>query len=800
MRMQAGRVVNRVRVLCGWLLCAACSGSVNGAPMGGASGQGAADAAASDGSMAGGQGGSSGVAGNAGSGGGDAGAAALPKLFLSELMYHPVLEDAYDDHHEFVELHNAGDVEVALDGLRLGGGVSFRFEATQRIAAGGYLVVASDRTALLAVTGYALDPAQVVGNYNGQLGNDGDDVQLISADGRLIDAVTYSDAFPWPIGADALGAGESWLDASYLPYEAHRYRGRSLERASFEVAAAQAANWLASPLDGATPGRANSVTRAEPAPIVESFALTPLQGGVAQAGPLLRASDEVRLSAVFSSLGNLSGVQLEYFVDDLAQAAEPTTSLAMTEGAARSFEALLPAQPDNSIVRFRFVADVGNGPEPISPRVSDPNAWHAYFVSPVVSTQSRLYQLFLDPARWTALYTNLQGGRVSGCTVNPSWDARVPGVFVYEGEVFDIQVRYQGSRFNRTNGPNLSDWAYVGPTEPDPLQALSVRISFPRYHRFEGSSVVSLNKLTQGCPGYTAAVGFELFRQVGIPASHTRYARLHINGGYYHYMLEIERPDEELLERHYEALEAADPARAKEPVGHLFKSSGCNCDEGPFGWGDGRPLDVNLACPAFSKEERYAHTYERSTHDWADYGPIIDLVEGLATARAAGDVALKTYLDAQFDVDAMLSYLAVMNWAVPFDDMFQNHFLYQRRSDGKWVFMPWDLDQNFGVWNGADASPYVGEEGDEDNRSDWWNHFKDSFFQVYRPEFLARLKELNGTTLAAANVATLVDATQASASVAEAQAAPAGLACDFQAQADAFKAFAAARNLAVDGL
>ena len=57
--------------------------------------------------------------------------------------------------------------------------------------------------------------------------------------------------------------------------------------------------------------------------------------------------------------------------------------------------------------------------------------------------------------------------------------------------------------------------------------------------------------------------------------------------------------------------------------------------------------------------------------------------------------------------------------------MFQNHFLYQRRSDGKWMAAPWDLDLNFGGWKGANASLYIGEQNDPDNRSGWWNFLKE---------------------------------------------------------------------------
>ncbi|MCA9698381.1 MAG: CotH kinase family protein, partial [Myxococcales bacterium] len=55
--------------------------------------------------------------------------------------------------------------------------------------------------------------------------------------------------------------------------------------------------------------------------------------------------------------------------------------------------------------------------------------------------------------------------------------------------------------------------------------------------------------------------------------------------------------------------------------------------------------------------------------------------------------ATQTYLEDNFDVDMVLDHIAVINWSVPFDDYFQNHFVYQRRSDERWLMIPWDLDQ-----------------------------------------------------------------------------------------------------------
>ena len=44
---------------------------------------------------------------------------------------------------------------------------------------------------------------------------------------------------------------------------------------------------------------------------------------------------------------------------------------------------------------------------------------------------------------------------------------------------------------------------------------------------------------------------------------------------------------------------------------------------------------------------------------------------------------------------------------------------------------------------GASASIYMGEEGNADNRSGWWNRLKDAFLKTHRSEFEARLAALN---------------------------------------------------------
>jgi hypothetical protein len=728
-----------------------------------------------------------------------------PRVFITEVMYHPVLEQAFEDEHEFIEIANDTGAAISIAGWRLAGAIDYTFPPGATLADGAFAVIARNRTALAAVASYGLVAGSIFGDYARTLDNGGEKVALIGADGQGIDSVTYDDDFPWPIGADALGADEEWLRPALLPLTNHRYRGISLERVSIDVSSGEIANWAPSPIDGATPGRANASTRPSPLPIVADLLVQPSSGG----GSLIRSSNQVLIQARFSPESPSGAVDLQYFIDNVSATGEAVTTVAMTDDGLGGdlvpedgvYSSVLPARPDNTIVRYRVRADRGEGVEVVTPRPSDPFEWHAYFVSPVITrpagAQARIYQVFISPANWTAMWNNITGGRVSGCNENLNWDAKVPAVFVYEGKVTDVLARYQGSRYNRTNGPNISSWTFPGPSAPSPLRALSWRLSFPRYSQQDGAGVVTLNKNTQGCPGYDAGVGYQLYAAADVPAPGTRYVRFHVNGGYYHYMIQYERPDEDMMRAYHAEQAVKYPELPREEVGHLFKSAGCNCDEGPFGWGDQRLLTSQCG---HSATVRYEHTYDRKTWSWDSHAEFIDLINDLHAARSSlpNTAALRAYFADRFDIEILLDYMAIMNWSVPFDDMFQNHFLYQRRSDGKWILIPWDLDLNFGGWKGANSSLYVGEQNDPDNRSGWWNYLKDAFLKAYRNEFDARLLELTNTLLHPTNVHALVDGVLAQANPTEAAQAPAGVACSFSGDASAFKSFATARHAEVN--
>jgi hypothetical protein len=708
----------------------------------------------------------------------------FPPVVISEIMYHPVQENAFDDNHEFIELHNRTAATISLAGWTLAGQVTFTFPAGATISPHGYLVVARNKIALAAVTTYGLDVADVIGDYTGNLDNGGGNLALFDHQGTSIDVITYDDAFPWPIGADALGAQSAWLRASDLPLSAHQYKGRSLERYSFDKPGTDVENWAPSPLDGATPGRANNVSGTPPA-IVEALSATSRQSPTG----LIRSSHQVVIKATFSAGGTVKSARVEYFVDKVAETGEArsTSNMSLSSGA---YQTTLASRADNSIVRYRILADRGSGMEVVSPRPSDPFEWHAYFVSPSITNASHVYQMHISPESWGRLWTNINfptaERRVVGCAMRDTWDDRVPAVFVHEGRVHDVFVRYQGSRWNRPSGATIATWTAPGPTAgPSPLKALSWNISFPKYNQLDKRGRLTLSKLGQSCPGLNSTLAASLYAAVGVPVSQVAFARLYINGAYYHYMMNVEHPDEDMMKRYV-------PGGAR--MGDLFKSSGCSCDEGPWGWGDERPLDPFCG---HAPDERYKRTYDRQTNDWRDNTDLKKLIQDLTAARASGAVAMRAFFDANFDVDLLTNYYAIRNWSAPWDDFFHNHMLY-RRDDGKWLLLPWDVDKEFGQSTSSQAAKsfFVGQQGNTSNRSGYWNRLKDAFLHpgVYRTEFEQKLVSLAKTLLSPANVKAMVDQATTQFSQSDAKAAPAGIACDPAFVTTTVKNFADARH------
>ncbi len=159
---------------------------------------------------------------------GAANAPALTReIVINEIMYHPISENSDD---EYLELHNRGASAVNLGGWRFTEGITFRFPANTMIAAGGYLVLARNRTNLLArYPNLAANPALVVGDYDGNLANGGERLALarpeiaINADDPqnittntiyvVVDELEYRDGGTWGNWSDGGGSSLELIDA-----------------------------------------------------------------------------------------------------------------------------------------------------------------------------------------------------------------------------------------------------------------------------------------------------------------------------------------------------------------------------------------------------------------------------------------------------------------------------------------------------------------------------------------------------------------------------------------------------------
>ena len=153
-------------------------------------------------------------------------------VVFNEVMVHPAQTN--EAAFEWIELRNQLAVDMDISGWTIAGGVDYCFPENTVIAGGGYLVVASSPTDLMATTG----AANVVGPFTGRLSNSGEALELRNNNQRLMDKLTYAMDGAWPCAPD--GAGPS------------------LAKIDEDGPASDPANWRVSRQMGGSPGCLNT--------------------------------------------------------------------------------------------------------------------------------------------------------------------------------------------------------------------------------------------------------------------------------------------------------------------------------------------------------------------------------------------------------------------------------------------------------------------------------------------------------------------------------------------------------------
>ena len=131
-------------------------------------------------------------------------------LEISEINYNPVGPSEAEesagfggDDFEFIELHNTTGTAINLLGVRLTDGVEYDFFDSGSLAAGERAVVVANQAAFEMRYG---EGVRILGQYAGNLNNDGERVRLKNGVGDTLFSVGYGDNDPWPVAAGGLGA------------------------------------------------------------------------------------------------------------------------------------------------------------------------------------------------------------------------------------------------------------------------------------------------------------------------------------------------------------------------------------------------------------------------------------------------------------------------------------------------------------------------------------------------------------------------------------------------------------------
>ncbi|HVO74106.1 MAG TPA: FN3 associated domain-containing protein [Ignavibacteriaceae bacterium] len=125
----------------------------------------------------------------------------INNLKLTEIHYHPALEDTIDDKNfEFIELKSTGSSPVLLSGYKFTEGISFTFPPGTVLNPKEFILLASDKSYF--ELRYKFSPFD---EYIGSLDNSGERIVFENPAGDTVFSIKYNDKDPWPVSADGDG-------------------------------------------------------------------------------------------------------------------------------------------------------------------------------------------------------------------------------------------------------------------------------------------------------------------------------------------------------------------------------------------------------------------------------------------------------------------------------------------------------------------------------------------------------------------------------------------------------------------
>lgn len=286
---------------------------------------------------------------------------------------------------------------------------------------------------------------------------------------------------------------------------------------------------------------------------------------------------------------------------------------------------------------------------------------------PTAWVLSILFGLLLCSAVFAAelrdYYITVDPGDLEEILANPYEDIYIDCVFAYEGFIWeDARIRLRGESSRE-------------------YPKKSYKINFDADNRFGARDKINLISCWTDPSFIREHLSYDAYARAGLPASRTWFARFFVNGVYFGLFLDVEQVDEHFLD--YTDLP---------DDGTLFKAS-----------------EAGALLTAYEDIEAL---WEQETNASLGFDSLIALREWIDECPSK---RFERLLERKFDPEELARVIALNALIGNQSTYYHNYYLLQDSyGDGKWTYLPWDMDRTFYYWTYYRQPHYYrsGHQGD----------------------------------------------------------------------------------------
>jgi hypothetical protein len=598
---------------------------------------------------------------------GTANQAQLPAdVIINEIHFHPLFVAPNggcirkcSDVYQWIEIHNRGASAADVSGWSLSKAVDLTLPASTSLPAGGFLILAASPTDFLA-SHPGFDPAKVFGPWTKRLAHDSDTINLNDSLQNRVDHVKYGDGKPINDLAPADGSNDLTFLGSTWPPESDG-TGRTIELIHPRLDNRDGAAWAAGP-PGGTPGAANSSFQAVPAAVVDEVEHSPA---------VPRPSQAVTVKCQVSATQAIASVEAIWHREGAGGGGTiPLLDNGLSgDGAAGDgeFAGTLPAQPDTAIIAFQVRCHLADGKVTTVPKAPQVPPYAGFtgpfFLYQVIAASppinpSENYYIVMTLADQNELQTRpAQSNVLLPCTfLHVEADGR-------SDIRYSAGIRYRGE-------------ATRGET-PKPY-----RIDFASDRRFQDIEHLDLNSSHVE----REILVSDFFRRAGLPYPVEWTVNLTFQGSLDPRYVRKEHFDADVLDRLLGGGSSS---------GNFYRAIDPQ--------GDPRSGDLTYYG---ENQADYVNYYDKKTNkEENDYADIVELCRAFDPVQTPADV-FPAAVESLVDVDEWARFFAAQACISNVDGGIhstsgEDYFLYKipdsspRPNAGKWIIMPWDIEETF---------------------------------------------------------------------------------------------------------